>query len=52
MAEEFLHDMLGHAGVDQSGAQGVPELVCGYPCRLAGFVAHVDGVLPRDQALT
>ena len=42
MAEELLHDVLGDAGVDQPGPEGVAELVPGHGDRLAGLVAQAD----------
>ena len=42
VAEQLLDDVLGDAGVDQPGADGVAELVGVDADGLAGFVAHVD----------
>ncbi len=49
VAEELLDDVLGHAGVDEPGADGVAELVGVDPDGLAGFVPDVDGLLPGAE---
>ena len=49
VAEKLLDDVLGDAGVDQPGADGVAELVGVDPHRLAGLVAHADAVCQRPS---
>jgi hypothetical protein len=49
MAEQLLHDVLGHPVVDHAGAEGVTKAVAGDGDRRAGFVAHIDALLPFPQ---
>jgi hypothetical protein len=49
MAEEFLDDMLGNAGVDEAGADGVAELVSVHSNLLPGFVTDIDRLLPAAE---
>lgn len=46
MAQELLDDVLGHASVDEPGADGVAELMGMDAHWPAGLVAHVDAGLP------
>ena len=49
VAEQSLDHVLRHAGVDQPGAEGVPEPVQGDVCGAAGLVVQADAVLPDGE---
>ena len=49
VAEQLLDDVLGHAGVDEPGPDGVTELVRVDAHGLAGLVANVDLLLPLAE---
>ena len=51
VAEESLHDMLGHALVDQACPVCVAELMRAYLCWPFGAVVQFDRVLPAAHAL-